>query len=100
MEIVKVPKRRKRGVNEHTSRLKSPLLVRKDGQRLRTVLIQKRRNWKRLQDYFEDSPDVDEPPKEAGEDWETVDRVEETRSKLMQYIDWARSWISSWIKRQ
>lgn len=96
MDASKVPRRRKRGANELTSRLKSPLLVRKDGQRLRTVLMEKRRSWKRLQDDFDEAPEPVTSTRE--EEWEAVGHVEETRGMLMQYLDWARSWIS-WVFR-
>jgi len=42
----KMHRRRRRGPGEQVSRAKDALLVRKDGQRVRAVLLRKRRLWK------------------------------------------------------
>lgn len=78
---------------------KSPTLVRKNANRIASVVMRKRRDYKQcfVHDMDEPEPLITES---AHDDWEKIvypELLTETHSLLMYYVTSARTWLRKWV---
>ena len=95
----KAQRRRHQGPSERRSRAKKPQLMRRDQQKTRSVFLRKRRDSMIAEDNDGNSGEC--VTFSVADTWVVVDESAESvtraRTLLQEYLQWARSLISSWL---